>query len=104
VGENVTYKDLFTKFSHAFGNKAPTMPLTPAMLNFGWRVERMRTLLLGGSPLVTRSTAHSSIISRRFSNHKVRDLLGMEFRNADEAIVNVAGYLEGRRNTLAQYA
>ncbi len=94
VGENLTYKQLFAQLSAAFNNPEPSHALTPASLNIGWRVERIRTLLMGGSPLVTRSTAHSALISRRYSSAKVRALLGYELRNAQQAIANVATFLE----------
>ena len=97
VGENITYKDLFSKAAKAFGNKAPSIELSPALLELGWRVERMRTALFGGKPFVTRATVHSSIIQRKYSSKKVKDLLGYEFRSADDALRNVAAYLKGSK-------
>jgi dihydroflavonol-4-reductase len=96
TGENITYRDLFAKFSRAFGNRPPDMELPAAVLKTGWRLERLRTFITRGTPLLTRSTAHSAIISRRYSNKKTREILGIEFRDADAAIANVAAYLESR--------
>ncbi|MDQ3099892.1 MAG: nucleoside-diphosphate sugar epimerase, partial [Bacteroidota bacterium] len=97
IGENINYKELFTVASAAFGTSPPSIRLSPTVLQIGWRAERFRTLLFGGTPFVTRSTAHSAIISRKYSNTKVRRTLGFEFRSAKEALENVASYLEGAR-------
>ena len=94
VGENISYKDLFTKFARAFGNKPPKTRLSPALLNLGWRAERLRTMIFGGTPFVTKATVHSSMISRKYSSKKVRERLHFQFRSADEAIANVAAFVD----------
>ncbi len=97
VGENITYRDLFTKAAEAFGNTPPSIALSPTLLELGWRAERVRTALFGGKPFVTRATVHSSIIHRKYSNGKVKKILRYEFRDADEALRNVAAYLKGSK-------
>jgi nucleoside-diphosphate-sugar epimerase len=92
VGENVTYLQLFTEFAKGFGRKPPTVPLSPAMLQIGWRIEWLRTLF-GGKPFITRSTAHTGIIRRRFSNAKVRAELRYEFRGGGEMVGNVVTWV-----------
>lgn len=93
VGENVSYQRLFTEFAKGFGNKPPSIPLSPAMLQIGWRLERLRTFF-GGKPFITRATAHTGIIQRRFSNAKVKAELGYEFRGVGEMVRNVVGYMD----------
>lgn len=94
VGENRSYKDLFTAMSKAFGKPAPHRQLATWMLALAWRVERLRTLLTGGAALVTRSTVSSALERRSYCNEKVRALLGYRFRTMDEAVANVAAYLD----------
>ncbi len=94
VGENLDYKGIFTTLAAAFGHAPPARALPVWMLEFGWRAERLRTLF-GGRPMVTRHTAHSAIIQRAFSNAKVRDTLGYEFRSAQEMAANVAAFANG---------
>lgn len=94
VGENLPYQRLFKLISKAFGKPEPTMPLQPWMLGLGWRFERIRSLLTGSNPLVTQATVASSLLDRSYSSAKVKALLGNPFRTAEEAINNVANYLE----------
>lgn len=95
VGENVSYERLFTDMAKAFGKAAPTRKVRPWMLSLAWRFERARAFLMGSRSLITRATVHSALITRAYSNKKVRDLLGYRFRTAQEAIANVAAFMNG---------
>ncbi|HOY27514.1 MAG TPA: NAD-dependent epimerase/dehydratase family protein [Flavobacteriales bacterium] len=96
VGENITYERLFTLLATAFGNPAPDVPLRPWMLELGWRVEALRSFITGSKPFITRATVHSALTSRSYSAAKAEDLLGQRFRNAEEAISNVAAFVNGQ--------
>lgn len=95
VGENLSYKRLFKLITKAFGKPEPNMALQPWMLGIGWRFERIRSLLTGSNPLITRATVASSLLRRSYSSAKVDKQLGHPFRTAEEAITNVVKYLEG---------
>lgn len=94
VGENVSYRTLFNAFTKAFGKPLPHRPLQAWMLGLAWRVERLRTALMGGRAMVTRDTVDSALMQRSYSNDKVRAVLGHRFRTVDEAVANVAAYLD----------
>lgn len=96
VGENISYKRLFGLLSKAFQRPAPHILLRPWMLELGWRVERLRTLITGSTPFVTRDTAHSARSQRAYSSAKVESLLGHRFRTAQEAVANVVTFLGER--------
>ena len=93
VGENLTYQKLFTLFSNAFDRPTPSMAIRPWMLELGWRLEKVRSMITGSKPFMTASTAHSAIIERGYEASKVRSTLGYEFRSAEEAVANVARFL-----------
>lgn len=95
VGENVTYRDLFIMLAKAFDREPPTMALASWMLALGWRLEKVRALLTGSKPFITRATAHSAIIQRSFSAAKAKGLLGHRFFTAAEAVSNVAAFVRG---------
>src|SRR5690606_24288199 len=95
VGENLSYRALFTLIAASAGRPAPTLPLPKWALELGWRVEALRTLF-GGRPLITRHTAHSGTNHRQYDASKVKQLLGMRFRAAEEAVGNVADFLSVR--------
>ena len=94
VGENVTYERLFDLLAKAFGKKPPTRRIAPWMLGIAWRVEGVRALITRSRSLVTRSTAHSALITRAYSNKKASALLGYTFRTAEDAVANVASFLK----------
>lgn len=94
VGENLSYRVLFDKLCKTFERPGPTIALKPWMLQIGWRLERLRTLLTGSKPFITQATAHSSIIQRGYSADKVKALLGHRFRTVEDAALNIALFLE----------
>lgn len=93
IGENITYRDLFTLITTRSGHTAPTTRVRPWMLELAWRAERIRTLF-GGRPLITRFTARTASRLRRYDGTKARRVLTMEFRSAKEAVENTVAFLE----------
>lgn len=94
VGENISYQRLFTLFTAAFGLPAPKKRIQPWMLNIGWRLEHLRSLLIGSRPFITRATAHSALNQRSYGADKVRTLLGHPFISAEESVTNVVEFLK----------
>lgn len=93
VGANASYQELFSLVSRAMGLPLPDRRLRPWMLNLAWRAEHLRTLLTGGSPLVTRTTAATSMGRRAYSTAKVQALLGHQFRSLEEAVSNTVSFV-----------
>ncbi len=93
VGHNVSYEQLFTKIAGIFGSREPHIALSPTVLKLAWRLEHLRSIFTGSKPLITRSTVHSSIIQRSFSNAKVKKAIGHEFRSLQDTIANVSDIL-----------
>ncbi len=94
VGANVTYAELFTSLTRAFGHPPPGVRLTPFILGLAWRFERLRTLF-GGRALITRQTVASGLERRGYSAAKAERVLGMRFRGLEEMVENVARYMKG---------
>lgn len=92
IGENITYRELFTLITTKAGHAAPSLRIQPWLLELAWRFERVRTLL-GGRPLITRYTARTASRLRRYDGRKARKVLGMEFRSAKEAVENTLKFL-----------
>lgn len=94
VGSNLPYAELFKRYAEGFGHPPPDRAVAPWMLGLAWRVERLRTLLTGGRPLVTRHTVHSALAQRSYSNAKAQ-ALGITFRPVQDSVDNVVRYLTG---------
>ncbi len=82
----------FTAFSKAFGNTIPDMAIRPWMLQVGWRLERVRSLLTGSTPFMTKATTHSAVIDRTFSSKKVDEFLGHRSFKVEVMAENMARY------------
>ncbi len=94
VGENASYKRLFELAAEGFGQAPPALEAKPWMLALAWRAERMRSLLTGSSPLVTKATVSSALSTRAYSNAKVTAVLGCQFRPLEESVANTVSFAE----------
>lgn len=95
VGENASYARAFGLLATSFGIAPAKRTAAPWMLDLAWRIERMRTFILGGNPLVTRGTAHSAVTLRSYSNKKVVEAIGYRFRSLEEMVSNVSAFAKG---------
>ena len=95
IGEEISYRQLFTLIAASNCKPAPSAKLPAWALELGWRAETVRTFF-GGRPLITRNTARTASRIRHYDGSKAQRLLGMEFRSAEEAIANVAAFLDRR--------
>lgn len=92
IGEEISYRKLFTLIARSAGKPAPSVELPAWALELGWRAESVRTAF-GGRPLITRHTARTASRIRHYDGSKAEKLLGMRFRSTEEAVANVAGFL-----------
>lgn len=94
-GGNITYKDLFQKMAKAMHAKPPTKVAPAWMLAAFWRVERLRSLITGKEPIVTRETVKSTSHPSSYDNSKSLALDWGGYRNLDESIQEFCGdYLQ----------
>ncbi len=95
IGENISYRDLFSTIARNAGKSAPTTAIAPWTMEFAWRFERLRTLF-GGRPLVTKASARTASRQRLYDGSRARKVLSMEFRKAEEAVANTERFLRGQ--------
>ncbi|MCC6939739.1 MAG: NAD-dependent epimerase/dehydratase family protein [Flavobacteriales bacterium] len=96
VGENADYRRLFDLLCDGFGSPRPTREAKSWMLGLAWRLEAVRSRLMGRSPLVTRATVESSMNRRGYSNAKVTALLGHHFISLEGSVANVVSFAKRR--------
>ena len=78
-GENLTYRKLFDMISEKFGNQKATIKVTPLSKEIAWRIEWIRSSILGGKPFLTRETANSAMKNSSYSTQKIEDTIGYNF-------------------------
>jgi nucleoside-diphosphate-sugar epimerase len=83
---SIKIKDLFGKIAAAFGKKKPAIQVSPFMAQIAWRLEFLRSLLSGSSPLVTRETALLAQKDYFYTNYKVQQTLQYTFKNLEDTI------------------
>lgn len=86
VADNVSYKELFFQIADAFGKKRPQIKVTATMSEIYWRLEFIKSRLLRQGPLMTKTTATSSLTKNYFSSQKIKDAIGYEFESLENTI------------------
>ena len=92
--ENLSYKKLFEIFADYARVKPPFFKAGKALSEIAWRLEKVRSLVTGSNPLITKETAKSANSRYQFSNEKITTELGMKFYTVEEAAANTAGFFE----------
>jgi dihydroflavonol-4-reductase len=93
---NISYKNLFNAMADSMHKKRPSIRVGPRLAGVIWRLEAIRTWLLGTKPLITKETAQSSARSITYSNRKVREVLGFEFQPIEKTVDRVSKSLIAR--------
>lgn len=94
IGHNVKFKLLFEKICEAFGKKKPNRKASKWMSSFAWRIEGILAWLGGRKPRITKETASASHSFNKFSNEKIKNEIGIEFRTLDDTIAHTAAYFK----------
>ncbi|MGO4294773.1 NAD-dependent epimerase/dehydratase family protein [Chitinophaga sp. RAB17] len=89
--DNWGYQRLFTTMAHALGKKPPHIAAKPWMAEVVWRLEKVKGMVTGKHPLVTKETARTAQMKVNYENTKVLNALpGFQFRPLEETIKQIA--------------
>ncbi|MEI6190208.1 MAG: NAD-dependent epimerase/dehydratase family protein [Chitinophagia bacterium] len=69
--ENVTYQSVFSLIAQAFNKRPPYRRVTPLLTAIVWRLEAIKGMLTGKSPLLTKETAATAQAVVHFDNSKL---------------------------------
>ena len=89
--DNIEYKRLFELMAAAFGKPAPYLKVSPLMSGLAWRIEKIRSMITGVKPLITRETAHTAVQQYAYSGEKIKRELGFEFTPIEETVRHFCG-------------
>jgi dihydroflavonol-4-reductase len=85
--ENATFRHYFDLLHTALGKSKPKIKAGKFLSNFAWKAEKIRYLLTGATPLITKETARSAHRISRFSNRKILDVFpDYQFIPLDESV------------------
>lgn len=86
-GENWPFKKLMDTIAENFGRKRPSRATTPFLMGVAWRLEKVKSLFSGKTPLLTRETAKVAMSKTRFINDKILAALpGFSFTPLEQTI------------------
>ena len=85
-GESIEYKRLFDLIAAEMGKPSPSIKVGPMLSGLAWRIEKLRSVVTGVKPLITKETAHTAVQHYEYSNEKIKKELGFEFTPIEETI------------------
>jgi len=93
---SISYHNLFNMIADKMHRKRPSFKVGAGMAGVIWRVEAVRTWLLGTKPLITKETAQSAARKITYDNGKVRKALDFQFKSVEETVSRISESLLGR--------
>lgn len=89
--DNWNYQQLFTTMANALGKKPPHIAVKPWMAEVVWRIEKVKGMITGKHPLVTKETARTAQLKVYYENNKVLQALpGFQFKPLADTIKEIA--------------
>ena len=93
VGANTSFKTLFDLIALKMGKKPPRYKVAPFFMEIAWRVAVLWAYITFSTPVLTKSSARNAFKTIKFSNSKIKNILGYEFSSLEDSVVNS---IEGR--------
>jgi dihydroflavonol-4-reductase len=85
--ETMAYRELFTRMAEAFGKKPPHRHASRFMSELVWRWEKVKSMVTGANPLLTRETAETARSTVYFDNRKILSAMpGFRFKSIADSI------------------
>lgn len=93
--ENRSYKDVFSQMAINFGKKPPYKKVTALLAEIVWRSEKVKGMLTGKRPLLTKETARTAQTKVYFDNSKFTYYaVNFEYTPLNESIKRICGELK----------
>lgn len=70
-GENLPFREIFTRIAECFHKKPPYKKVTPLMAGLIWRAEALRTKFTGKKHMLTKETVRTAQAKVYFDNSKI---------------------------------
>ena len=98
--ENWEFKKLFDNIADGFGTKHPSWEATSFLSSIAWRFEKLRSVIKGDKPLITKETARIALSKTYWQNDKILSALpGFSFLPLEQCITNACKkYAEAVKN------
>jgi len=91
-GGQISYQHFFEKMANLFQKNPPKRVISHTWLSVLWRLEALRSWVLGSSPLITRETALSASLNIRYSSKKLQNTFDFSYLTLDQSLQRITGY------------
>ncbi|GEP95037.1 NAD-dependent epimerase/dehydratase family protein [Chitinophaga cymbidii] len=89
--ENWPYRQLFTVMAEALGKKPPHIATRPWMAELVWRLEKIKGMITGKRPLLTKETARTAQQKVYYNNSKIlRALPDFRFKPLEQTVREIS--------------
>lgn len=88
--ENLSYKSLFTQMAKALGKQPPRIIMPDWGVSILWRLDKLRSRMLGVEPLITKEIASSLQLVSEYDNQKIIKALDYQFLPMSQTISETA--------------
>jgi nucleoside-diphosphate-sugar epimerase len=98
--ENWEFKKLFDLLADGFGQKHPSWHATPFLSSIAWRIEKLKSVLKGAKPLLTKETTLIALSKTYWENDKIlRAIPGFSFTPLEQCIIKACkNYVDAVNN------
>lgn len=86
---SISYKDLFNAIADKMKKRRPSFRVGSGLAAVIWRIEAVRTWLMGTKPLITKETAQSGARRISYDNSKIKNALRFNFQPLDGTLSRV---------------
>ena len=94
VGENIAYRDVFTKIAQQTNSTIPSIYANKLMTEIGWRIAKMKAKSKGESPVLTKESARTSHGHNFYDNTKLPAIGDYQYHEMDDTITNAVTFLK----------
>ncbi len=91
-GANLSYQSLFNSIASALEVKAPTMEAGKVLTGMAWRFEKLKNILFGSDPLITKDSARTSLKTTQYSGKLISDTISFKYRPIEDTVKETAEY------------
>jgi nucleoside-diphosphate-sugar epimerase len=92
-GHSAGFDLLFRRIAETLNVRPPWFKIAPWMASVAWPIDKIRSLITGTKPFITRETARSARSRFYYSSDKIRHL-GFQFRPLDKTLSYTAGFMK----------
>jgi dihydroflavonol-4-reductase len=92
VGESKPFRDVFDRISDRLNQPRPRIHAGPVLTGIAWRIERLKSMITGSKPVITKETARSASGINYYDNSKLKSTLKIDFIPVDQAIDDAASF------------